>query len=107
MHKFRQALLLLATTFVLGPAASFAQVPDSVQSSLPQPIVGRSQTLAQKEQEEERTREIESTRSDIADLSRFDHGNEYLPKAFYKRNYVAPDVKAELVAGKTVSSHRM
>ncbi len=98
MKPFVSALLLIASSFALGPAASLAQVPDSVQAEAPQAQVGRSQTLRAQMIADERVSQIESTRSDIADLSKFEHGNEYLPKSIYKRNYVENRDSAPMIA---------
>ncbi len=103
MKPFESALLLVASCFVFNPLSALAQVPEHVTAVTPIAPVGRSQTERSKAMEDERTREIESTRSDIADLSKFEHGNEYLPKVIYKRNYEPDDVvrpeNAAMVAG--------
>lgn len=99
MQPFKSALLLIASSFALGPLASLAQVPDSVPSQSPQNPVGHSQSEQSKLIADERVREIESVRSDIADLSKFEHGNEYLPKSIYKRNYVEQRENAPMLAG--------
>lgn len=105
MKPFESALLLVASCFVFNPLSSLAQVPENVTAVTPVVPVGRSQSERAKNMADERTREIESTRSDIADLSKFEHGNEYLPKVIYKRNYKRDDVvmpeNAAMVAGHT------
>lgn len=111
MNSFKAALLLIVSIFALSPAVSFAQAPDDVQSSLPAPVIGKSQSERAQLAADERTREIESTRSDIADLSKFEHDHEYLPKSVYKRYYTEQRTGEQLVAGKPqadyVIVHRM
>lgn len=84
MKYFLSALLLAVATLV--PVATYAQVPDS-------------QSAKNKEHAEQRTREIEAARSDIADLSKFEADHEYLPKAIWKRNYSADEKTAQVIAG--------
>jgi hypothetical protein len=105
MHSFKAALLLTVSVLLLSPVASLAQAPDDVQSSLPSPTFGKSQTEQAKLVADERTREIEATRSDIADLSKFEHDHEYLPKSFYKRNYEEKQASTEMVAHKPASGY--
>lgn len=97
MMSTKSFLLLSVATFAFLPTVAFAQVPDDVQSSRPSPIVGASQTEQAKLAADQRTREIESARSDIADLSKFEHDQGYLPKSFYKRSY-ADSQRNEMVA---------
>ena len=99
MQPFKFALSLIASSFVFGPAVALAQVPDDVQSPSPTASLGRSQTPQAKAIADERTRQIESVRSDIADLSKFEHGNEYLPKSIYKRDFVEKRDNAPAIAG--------
>jgi hypothetical protein len=73
MDRIKVALFLSALMFSLVPSMSLAQVPDKTSSRNPV-------------QSEQRVLEIESVRSDIADLSEFSHDVEYLPKSFYKRD---------------------
>ncbi len=113
MPHIKLAFLLFASSFVFGPAASLAQAQEA-QSATPTALVvtapsssesistvsiGRSQTEQYKALADERAREIDSVRSDIADLSKFEHGNEYLPKSIYKRNYVDKRDNAPVIAG--------
>jgi|LakMenEpi03Aug12_release.lakeMendotaPanAssembly.Ray.scaffolds.fasta_scaffold460235_1 hypothetical protein len=111
MNSFRAALLLIVSIFALSPAVSFAQAPDDVQSSSPALIIGRSQSKQAQLAADERTLEIESTRSDLADLSKFEHDHEYLPKSIYKRYYAERPTGEQMVAGKPqaddVIVHRM
>jgi hypothetical protein len=73
MNRIRVALFLSALMFLAVPSMSFAQVPDKTSS----------RNFAQSEQ---RTQDIEAVRSDIADLSKFSHDAEYLPKGIYQRD---------------------
>ncbi|CAN5611588.1 hypothetical protein BH10CYA1_BH10CYA1_12530 [soil metagenome] len=99
MQPFKFALLLIATSFAFGPAATLAQVPDHVQSPSSTASIGQRESLQSKAIADERTRQIESVRSDIADLSKFEHGNEYLPKSLYKRDYVDNEDNVPAIAG--------
>jgi len=48
MKSFKTALLLIASGFVLFPAASWAQVPDHVQTTTPKAQVSKSQSALSK-----------------------------------------------------------
>lgn len=100
MKSLKAALLLLVSIFALTPAVSLAQVPDDVQASLPTPLAGLSQQERARLAAERRTLEIESVRSDIDDLSKFEHDHGYLPKNFYKRSSAVKS-ESQMVAGKS------
>jgi len=103
MKSLNVALLLLVSIFAIAPTVSFAQVPDDVQSNLPTPVSGPSREERAKLAAERRTLEIESARSDINDLSKFEHDHGYLPKFFYKRSYAVSN-EQQMVAGKNKPS---
>lgn len=99
MKPFVSACLLVASCFAFNPLSSLAQVPENVQSTTPVVPIGRSQSAQSIIRADQRVQEIESVRSDIADLSKFEHGNEYLPKIIYKRNYVEKREDVPAIAG--------
>ncbi|MBS1956788.1 MAG: hypothetical protein JST89_21545 [Cyanobacteria bacterium SZAS-4] len=99
MKPIKSALLLVASSFILSPLSSLAQAPETAQDMTPVAPIGRSQSEQSILRADERVREIESVRSDIADLSKFEHGNEYLPKSIYMRNYVDKRENAPMIAG--------
>ena len=99
MQPLKSALLLIAFSFAFSPAMSLAQVPEDIQSSTSTAPVAPSQTIQYQARADERTRQIESVRSDIADLSKFEHGNEYLPKSIYKRDYQEKRENVQVIAG--------
>lgn len=86
MNSLNALSLAGAVLFLLAPSVALAQVPDS-------------QSPKSQYQAEKRTAEIESARSDIADLSKFENDHEKLPKSIYKRNYVDKHEPAAMIAG--------
>jgi HAMP domain-containing protein len=100
MKPFLSACLLVASCFALNPLSSLAQVPENVEATTPSAPIGRSQSERLMLRADRRVQEIESVRSDISDLSKFEHGNEYLPKVIYKRNYVDKRENAPTIAGR-------
>ncbi len=93
MDRIEVALFLSALMFLSVPSMSLAQVSDKTSSRSPA-------------QSEQRVREIESVRSDLADLSEFSHDVEYLPKSFYKRDYNY-NLKPEQTAAEQQTSHHV
>jgi hypothetical protein len=74
MNRSKVALCVSAITVLSAPLICFAQVPDRESSQ--NPI-----------RDEQRVKQIEAAPSDVADLAKFDHDAEYLPKYVYKRDY--------------------
>ncbi|HEY9676555.1 MAG TPA: hypothetical protein V6C76_01035 [Drouetiella sp.] len=123
MNRLKSASILVVAAYLLGPSMSWAQnqppIPMSPvqQTQIPATQVGAdqvgqvqggevhmakvtdSQSPATMVKAEMRTAEIESVRSDIADLSKFEHDHEQLPKCIYKRDYVDKRKVIPVIAG--------
>jgi hypothetical protein len=74
MNRSKVALCISAITVLSAPLICFAQVPDRESSQ--NPI-----------RDEQRVKQIEAAPSDVADLAKFKHDVEYLPKYVYERDY--------------------